>query len=144
MGVIEHHAEGFALQRDLRLNGQRIRIQAQHLGWAGGITEAAGGGHEQRVLGGAEGQLVQALSNGGALHGGSGGSGGSLFGGKGRRGAKGQADGQRQGGRTEQGTRVHASVLVRGRGRILARVAAGRSGQPHGRMTWEGWLARTS
>ncbi|WP_211297587.1 hypothetical protein [Ottowia oryzae] len=67
-GIVVRHAEGLALQRYLALDGQGLRVQAQHLGRAGVGAKAAGRGHEQRVLARAVGQLIQALGQRLALH----------------------------------------------------------------------------
>jgi len=144
VGVIQHHSEGLALQRDGGFDGQGFRVQAQHLRRTGVITEAARGGNEHGVLLGAEGQLVEALGYGLALDRGGGGRGGSLLGGERGRRAKAQGDGDGQGGRADYGIAVHASFLVKGFGeKSLARVAAD-SGQPHNRKTWAGWLSLQS
>ncbi|MNV24042.1 hypothetical protein D3C71_1150860 [compost metagenome] len=145
--VIEHYAEAFALQRNVGFYRQGVRVQAQHLGRAGSIAEATGGRDKHGVLLRAEGQLIQALGHRLALDGGfSGGGRGGLAEGEGRRGAEGEADGEGQRGRTEEGTWVHASVLVRGRGeRSLARVAAGeRPSTRRGRCGKAGWRGHGS
>ncbi|KAG1316906.1 hypothetical protein G6F62_013205 [Rhizopus arrhizus] len=49
VGVVQHHAERLALQRDAGFHRQRSRVQTQHLGRAGVIAEATGRGHEHGI-----------------------------------------------------------------------------------------------
>ncbi|MNV48778.1 hypothetical protein D3C71_1407010 [compost metagenome] len=141
VGVIQHHAERLALQRDGGLDGQGFRIQAKDLGRTRGIAEAARGGDEHGVLLGAEGQLIKALGDGYALDGVGAGGRVRLVSGERGRGAKAQGDGEGQSGRADYGIAEHASFLEGAREGVLARWAVHVTAGPASVCAgWAGWV----